>query len=125
MIDASVIDAPVRLAVGVALMLTIVSCGAGAPTYAGCSDDLDCVEGADRCHRLIFDRTDGTTADGNLCTHECFSDAECGADGVCIALDGDPTMRFFCAQRCSVAADCYADFACTPIAAMDASLCLP
>ncbi|MCB9597794.1 MAG: hypothetical protein H6719_34070 [Sandaracinaceae bacterium] len=106
--------------------LLLAACGAGAPTFADCADDLDCADAADTCYRLLFDRTDGTSADGNLCTHECATDADCGADGLCIALDGDPSASFLCARRCTVSADCYADFVCTPLdGAMDLAACLP
>ena len=100
-------------------------CGANAPTYASCEDDLDCSDPNDSCHRLLFDRSDGTSAAGNLCSRPCEEDLDCPLDAVCLALAGDPTATRFCAQRCDAAADCYADFACTEVAAMDLSLCLP
>ena len=108
-----------------ALSCLLVACGAGAPSYAGCTDDLDCAEATDTCYRLIFDRSDGSEADGNLCSRDCTSDSECGADASCISLAGDPSMRFFCAARCTVSSDCYADFVCTPLDSMDSALCLP
>lgn len=94
--------------------LLLAACGANAPTYAGCVDDLDCAEGEDTCYRLLFDRTDGTTADGNLCTRECATDADCD-EGLCLSLGGDPAATFFCARACAVSSDCYADFVCTPL----------
>lgn len=112
-----------RALLGLAALL-LASCGSGAPTYAGCEDDLDCAGVADRCHRLLFDLDDGTTADGNMCTHECITDSECNG-GVCISLEGDPSMQFFCAARCGTSADCYADLACTSVDSMDLNVCLP
>ena len=114
-----------RLPLLFCLGLCFSGCGAGAPTFAGCADDLDCAVEADTCHRLLFDRTDGTPAAGNLCTHSCGSDADCGPGASCISLAGDPESRFFCAAECAAASDCYADFACTRIDAMALSLCLP
>ncbi|MEZ4336390.1 MAG: hypothetical protein R3B82_07160 [Sandaracinaceae bacterium] len=108
----------------IALGALATACGAGAPTYAGCADEADCADQGDACYRLIFDRTDGTTADGNLCTHECTTDADC-TDGVCLALGGDPASTFFCAHPCTASVDCYADFVCTPVEGMTLGLCLP
>ena len=79
----------------IALGALATACGAGAPTYAGCADEADCADQGDACYRLIFDRTDGTTADGNLCTHECTTDADC-TDGVCLALGGDRVCQMVC-----------------------------
>lgn len=110
------------LALSVGLLAT--ACSAGAPTYAACVDEADCADATDACYRLIFDRTDGSTAEGNLCTRACATDADC-PDGVCLALSGDPSGTFFCARRCAVSADCYADFVCTPVEGMDLGLCLP
>ena len=109
----------------VPLALLLLGCGAGAPTYAGCEDDLDCSDPNDTCYRLLFDRTDGTSAEGNLCSRGCAEDLDCPLDSVCASLAGDPSMTAFCAQRCSSASDCYADFACTEVEAMDLTLCLP
>jgi len=106
-------------------LLLLASCGAGAPTYASCQDDLDCADTNDTCHRLLFDRSDGSTADGNLCSRGCAADADCPADGVCVALAGDPTGTRFCARPCAAPTECYADFACTRVEAMALSLCLP
>ncbi len=106
------------------LALLSLACGANAPTYAACTDDADCATAADDCYRLLFERTDGSTADGNVCTHECATDADC-TEGVCIALDGDPSATFFCARECVVSADCYADFVCTPVEGMGLAVCLP
>lgn len=107
------------------LVLLLSACGPGAPTYAECVRAADCGEADDTCFRLLFDRTDGSVGEGNLCSRECRADADCPEAGVCIALEGDPEARFFCAARCAEAADCYASFTCTSIAAMDLSLCLP
>ena len=106
-------------------LLLLASCGAGAPTYAACEDDLDCSDPSDACYRLLFDRSDGTSADGNLCSRPCAEDLDCPLSAVCVALAGDPSSTRFCAAACSVSADCYAGFACTRVEAMDLSLCLP
>ena len=114
-----------RSAPALLVALLVTSCGAGAPTYADCVDELDCADRADTCFRLLFDRSDATVGDGNLCTRECAADADCPGDGVCIALAGDPTATFFCASPCAASADCYAGFACTSVGSMDTALCLP
>lgn len=113
-----------RRALPLAFVL-LSACGAGAPSYATCEDDLDCTDPNDACYRLLFDRTDGSSAEGNLCSRPCEDDLDCPRSGACISLAGDPSMATFCAQRCTLASDCYADFACTAIEAMDLSLCLP
>ncbi|MBX3275178.1 MAG: hypothetical protein KF729_33240 [Sandaracinaceae bacterium] len=105
--------------------LALAGCGANAPTYAGCTDEADCAEDADACYRLLFDRTDGSRAEGNLCSRGCATDADCPLGGVCLALDGDPSATRFCAAPCARSADCYADFVCTPVSGMDLALCLP
>ncbi|HJL17000.1 MAG TPA: hypothetical protein RMH99_15150 [Sandaracinaceae bacterium LLY-WYZ-13_1] len=107
--------------------LALTGCGAGAPTYAACTDDLDCSEPSDACYRLRFTRTDGTEADGRLCSLGCASDADCPEGGACVALDGDPEARFFCAARCETSTDCYAGFACTRVEGADRTmqLCFP
>jgi len=110
---------------GALVAVALVGCGAGAPTFAGCADDLDCADAADTCYRLRFTRSDGSDADGNLCTRACATDADCGSNALCIALEGDPSGTFFCAARCEVSADCYADFVCTPLDGASAAACLP
>jgi len=114
------------LLVAAALMVA-AGCGANAPTYAGCGDDLDCGRAEDRCTRVLFTRSDGTEGDGALCTPACASDADCPEGGACVALEGDPTETFFCASRCAASADCYAGFACTEVEGADRTmrLCLP
>lgn len=109
------------------LVALLGGCGANAPTYAGCTDDLDCASAPDACYRVLFTRTDGSEADGSFCSLECASDADCPEDGACVALDGDPERRFFCADRCAASADCYAGLACTAVEGADRSmqLCLP
>lgn len=113
--------------VALLLSLGLAACGSGAPPYAGCVDDLDCPAPSDGCYRLLFTRSDGTEADGRLCSLGCASDAECPEEGACVALAGDPGATFFCAQRCAASADCYAGFACTAVDGADRSmrLCLP
>jgi len=107
------------------VVLSLGGCGADAPTYASCEDDLDCSDPNDACYRLLFDRNDGSRGEGNLCSRGCVEDLDCPLDAVCTSLAGDPSMTRFCALVCTVADDCYADFACTSVEGMDLSLCLP
>ena len=110
-----------------ALALLLAACGAGAPPYAECVDELDCPAPSDACYELRFTRSDGTEAEGRMCSLACASDADCPEGGACVALAGDPSSTFFCAQRCEASADCYAGFACTAVDGADRSmrLCLP
>lgn len=110
---------------GALLALALVGCGSGSPTFASCVDDVDCADPADACYRLRFTRSDGSAADGTLCTRECVSDADCGPDALCIGLDGDPSGAFFCAARCEASGDCFADFVCTPLDGTTGAACLP
>jgi hypothetical protein len=104
--------------------LSLAGCGSGAPPYAACVDDLDCGAPSDACYRLLFTRSDGTEADGSLCSVACASDADCPEGGACVALGEDPT--FFCASPCAVSSDCYAGFACTMVSGdRTMQLCLP
>ena len=113
------------LALAISLAVwALVGCGAGAPPYAECTDDLDCDAPSDGCYRLLFTRSDGLEADGNLCTLGCASDADCPEGGACIALGADPT--FFCAAPCAASSDCYAGFTCTMVDGdRTMQLCLP
>ena len=121
------LGAGVAKAAATTLLLALAGCGSGAPPYAECVDELDCPAPSDGCYQLRFTRTDGTEADGNMCSATCASDAECPEEGACVALDGDPETRFFGAARCATSSDCYAGFACTMVEGADGvmRLCLP
>jgi hypothetical protein len=88
---------------------------AEAPPFAACGGTLGCA-GSD-CIELRYTRLDGSEAGGPFCSNSCLTDAECqalgGTDAVCITLDVEAPVRFFCAARCTAAADCYAGLACT------------
>lgn len=109
-----------------ALALLLAGCGTSSPPYAACVDDLDCPAPSDACYRLRFTRSDGTEADGRMCSAGCATDADCPEGGVCLALEGDPGETFFCAQRCEVSAHCYAGLACTMVdGERTMQVCLP
>jgi len=88
---------------------------AEAPPFAACGGTLGCA-GSD-CIELRYTRLDGSEAGGPFCSNSCLTDADCqalgGTDAVCITLDVEAPVRFFCAARCTAAADCYAGLACT------------
>jgi hypothetical protein len=109
------------------LLSLAIGCGTNAPTYAACDYAEDCPAPSDGCYRLLFTRSDGTEADGNLCTLSCASDDDCPDDGACLALDGDPAETFFCAQRCVDSMECFSGFRCTTIEGAPAAMqvCLP
>lgn len=106
------------------LLALLVGCAGDTPTYAPCDDSRDC-NGADRCYRLRFDRSDGTEGDGTLCSRACAEDDDCPGDGVCLALAGDAEGTFVCLERCPEAG-CFEGHACTPITGSDVGpVCLP
>lgn len=115
----------VRSFVWLALLVgPMTGCGAGAPPYAECVDDLDC---PNTCYRLLFTRSDGTEATGQFCSNACEGDADCPEGGACIGLEGDPADSLFCVARCETSADCYVGLACTQLegAAELERACLP
>lgn len=118
---------PASKTAALAMTLALSACGSSSPPYAACVDDLDCPAPSDACYRLLFTRSDGSEADGRMCSAGCATDADCPEGGACLALEGDGAERFFCAQRCAVSADCYAGFACTEVEGADRTMraCLP
>lgn len=111
-----------------AIVFSLLACSCvSAPPYAMCEVQEDCASPSEGCFELAFTRSDGSEARGALCTLECEIDADCPEDGACVALEGDPTGTYFCAQRCVEPMDCYAGFACTVIegATRTMQLCLP
>lgn len=84
-------------------------------TYASCTGDLDCNDVDDRCRFVTIPADSfGPGTSGGFCTHECASDAACeynfGYDGVCYALEEDPT--FLCYQQCDFDSDCWSGNVC-------------
>jgi len=80
------------------------------------------------CTEIAYTRSDGTSADGNLCTMGCHADADCVDEGACIALAHDATRTFFCVKRCMTSTECTSGFACTMLTADDGTTlgaCLP
>ncbi|MCB1004154.1 MAG: hypothetical protein KDB35_08205 [Acidimicrobiales bacterium] len=101
-----------------------IGCGGDVPTYGPCDDARDC-GGDDACYRLRFDRSDGSEADGKLCSRRCASDEDCPGDGVCLALAGDPDATYLCFERCPDEG-CFEGLACTPVTGVEVEpICLP
>jgi hypothetical protein len=109
-------------------IFALSACAPTAPPYAACEVQEDCaMPESEGCFELRFARTDGTEAMGAMCTSECATDADCVEPGVCITLEGDASMTFFCAQACVDPDDCYAGLRCTAVtgATRTMQLCLP
>ncbi|MEM9069612.1 MAG: hypothetical protein AAGE52_13955 [Myxococcota bacterium] len=105
-----------------ALLILSIACSSTNPLYAPCGDSSDCGGDAEGCYRLRFQRSDGSEADGRLCTKPCVSDAEC-PNGLCAALAGDPDETFLCFETCA-GETCFEGQACTTTAGAG-MLCLP
>lgn len=106
-------------------VLLLTAC-ASAPPYAHCGGDVACAMGS--CFELTYTRSDGTTADGNVCTNECHADADCVDGGACVGFQHDASGRFFCVERCMQTSDCHTPLACTTLTADDGTTfgaCLP
>lgn len=107
-------------------VLFALGCYTNAPPYAACEYQEDCAAPSTGCLELLFTRSDGTPAQGALCTVECTADADCPEDGMCLGLEGDERETYFCAQRCDASTPCYAGFRCTTIEGPAVeTVCLP
>ena len=111
----------------IATVVAFSGCHSDAPTYASCSADIGCSDGADGCFRVLLTRTDGTTGDAAFCTRSCSRHDECPSGGLCLQLIGDSASRLLCYQTCESSGDCYSPLACTPTtgASGDPRVCMP
>ncbi len=127
MLSARPLSTLLGAAAAIAVVTSVAACYTDAPTYASCSEDIGCAEGADGCFRVLLTRTDGTTGDAAFCTRGCSRHDECPGGGLCLQLVGDATSRLLCYQACTTSGDCYSPLVCTSTtgASGDPTVCMP